>query len=102
VRAGAVVVDLDEHPEPLLAGFELALGRRESLQVGGVFHGVRVELARELNLIDQRPDIQIGGLGARLPGVGARGHLGVRVPACAQRERREQGEYGERELARAA
>ena len=90
-----MVVDLQEHREPLLAGGKMALSRREPLQVGGVFDVGRVELARELNLVDERPDVQVGGVLARLSGVGAGGDLCVRVAAGAEREHREQRKDGE-------
>ena len=44
--------------------------------------------SRELDLVDQRPDVQVGGVGARLPGVGAGGHPRVGVPARAERRAR--------------
>ena len=66
-----VVVDLQEDPEPLLPGQQPALRGRDALQVGGVAVVPRVQLAGDLDLVDQRPHVQVGGVGAGLAGVGA-------------------------------
>ena len=79
----------------------MRLGRGETLQVGGVF-GIRgIELARDLDLVDQRTDVQVWRGGAPLTRVGAGGDSRVGVPAGAEREYRDQSEQDEGDLAQA-
>ncbi len=71
VGRGGLVVDLHEDRKPLFVRDAAALGGRQALEVGGVLGVVGIELARELDLVDQRPDVQVGRVLAGLARVGA-------------------------------
>ena len=62
----------------------------------------RVQLPRDLDLVEERSDVQVGGRLPGFAGVGAGGDLGVRVAARAEAEDGEHGERQKGELAQAA
>ena len=97
VRVLRAVPDLDEDGEPRLVGVSWPLGGGDPDEVGLVLLVGRVELARDLDLVLERADVEVGALGVGL-GDG-------RPPCCrsaASGARAEQGDEGDEEGAEAA